>query len=71
MNVKDAAIRAVRTFFQTAIGAFLATGVLANGTVDLEGLQVAAVAAGIAGVSAVLTFLQNLLEDNTNVNIPK
>ena len=69
MNWKDAVIRAVRTFAQTAIGAFLATGALSSG--DWTVIQAAGVSAGIAGLTALLSFVQNLLEDNTAVKTIK
>ena len=70
MNFKDAVVRAARTFLQTAIGAFVASGVL-TGPLDLDALESAGVAAAIAGLSALLSFVQNLLEDNTPVKTIK
>jgi len=71
MNIRDAAIRAVRTFVQAAIGTVLASGVVSgivdSSTVDVSALQRVGVAAVAAGVIAVLSFIQNVIEDNTSV----
>lgn len=65
--MRRALIRAARTFFQSAIGTFLALGVLQGvvdaGAIDLDALARAAVSAGAAGVISVLSFIQNALED--------
>lgn len=67
--MKDAAIRAARTFFQSLIGAFLATsflnGVVDSSTVDGDSLQRAGLSALAAAVIATLSFIQNALEDTT------
>ena len=68
--MSDAVKRAVRTFFQAFIGAFLATGFLSGvadvGSIDWSAATTAAVSAVAAGVIAVLSFVQNALEDNTS-----
>jgi hypothetical protein len=71
--MSDALIRAGRTFLQTFIGVYLA-GVLAStdpntfeALADL-GLIEAATAAGIV---AVISFVQNLLEDSASVDYNK
>ena len=64
--MRDAVIRAVRTFAQTAIGVYLAGLVSPDsfeGLADL-GLVEAAVSAGIV---AVVSFVQNLLEASSSV----
>lgn len=62
-RLKDALIRAGRTFLQTALGVYLA-GIIASQT---DGLSVFAdltllEAAAAAGLVAVLSFVQNYLE---------
>lgn len=82
--MRNASIRALRTFLQAFVGTFavLAIPVLTNLitsagdaegyiAIDLTPLGNAAIAGVIAGVIALITFLQNLLEDNTSVNVPK
>lgn len=67
--MKDASIRALRTFVQSLIGAFLATSVLSgiasSSTIDGDALQRAGVSAIAAAVIALLSFIQNALEDAT------
>jgi hypothetical protein len=69
-NLKNAYIRAARTFVQTFIGVFLA-GLLAQGGVavlgDLADLTLLNQAAA-ASVVAVLSLVQNLLEGGTSVH---
>ena len=62
--MKDALIRAARTFFQTAIGVYLAG--LVGGPVlgDLANVDLLS-AAGAAGIVAVLSFAQNWLEETS------
>lgn len=71
--MKDAGIRALRTFVQAIIGAFLATSVLtsmaSNSTIDADALQRAGISALAAGVIALLSFVQNALEDATGKDI--
>jgi hypothetical protein len=71
--VKDAAIRALRTFLQSLIGAFLATSVLqgiaSDSTIDADALTRAGISALAAGVIALLSFVQNALEDATGAHI--
>jgi len=67
--MSDAVKRGVRTFFQAFIGTLIASGVLTgvtdSGTVDLSAFETAGVSAAAAGVVAVLSWIQNALEDNT------
>ena len=67
--IKNAAIRALRTFFQAFVGVILATW--AGGSlvtlVDISLLDKAAA----AGVIAVLSFLMNLLEGATGEPLPR
>lgn len=67
----DALRRAIRTFFQSFIGAIISSGILSsmaeNGVVDWSVLKKTAISAAIAGVVASFTFFQNFLEDNTRV----
>lgn len=65
--MRDAAIRGVRTFLQAFLGVFVALST--SGAVgieaapDLEVLKRAAVAAGWAGLIALIAFVQNALEE--------
>jgi hypothetical protein len=70
MNLPDAARRAIRTFLQAFIGVILAQiGAIAISAqkgeyvLDIEWLKRIGVSAFAAGVIAVLSFLQNYLED--------
>lgn len=69
LAIKNAAIRAVRTFAQAFVGIILATW--AGGSlvtlVDVTLLDKAAA----AGVIAVLALLMNMLESATNDPIPR
>lgn len=74
--MKDAGIRALRTFVQALIGAFLATSVLnsmaSSSTIDADALKRAGISAVAAGVIATLSFIQNWLEEVTGKTvIPK
>ena len=82
--MKAAAIRAIRTFLQAFIGTFavLAVPFLTNMItaagdaegylrIDVTALGNAAIAGVIAGVIALISFLQNALEDNTSISVPK
>lgn len=77
MRVKDAAVRAVRTAIQgaaAALGVFYAT-VQADGVVDLVEIkakgQPLAYGLFLAVVAGVISFAQNVAEDNTDVDVPK
>ena len=67
--MKDAGVRALRTFVQAVIGAFIATSVLtdiaSSSTIDADALQRAGISAIAAGVIALLSFAQNALESYT------
>ena len=67
---KDPAIRAVRTFVQAFVGAIVASGilnVLATGDIEASAIQQVLIAAGFAGLSAVVSLLQNALEDSGTI----
>jgi hypothetical protein len=67
--MKDALIRAVRTFIQAFLGVFLglvaasSTGV--SDVPDVSELRAAAMAAGFAALIAMLAWIQNALEAST------
>jgi predicted membrane channel-forming protein YqfA (hemolysin III family) len=65
--MRDATIRASRTFFQSLIGAFLATTILntmvSTSTLDVDALQRAGISAFAAALISLLSFIQNALED--------
>lgn len=71
--MKDAAIRALRTFLQALIGAFIATSALqsiaSDATIDGDALTRAGISSLAAGVIALLSFVQNALEDATGAHI--
>lgn len=71
--MRDAAIRAARTFAQAFVGVIVTSGVLQaavdSGTVDISVWQTVGISALFAGVSAVLSFVQNLLEDKNEIVI--
>lgn len=66
---RDPGVRALRTFLQALIGAFLATSVLqgiaSDATIDGDALTRAGVSALAAGFIALLSFIQNALEEST------
>ena len=70
MHMSDALRRAARTFIQSFIGVFLSLLVTPNvlpGVVPgTDALKSAALAGVWSGVVAVLSWLQNALEDNTS-----
>lgn len=67
----DPVRRAVRTFAQAFLGSLLTSGVLSaastDGVVDWSALKKAGIAAIAGAVVAFLTFVQNVLEDNTSM----
>lgn len=69
--MSDPIRRALRGFIQTFIGSFVGSGVLSgfeqDGVVDWAIAKKAAISAGVAGLVAVFAFVQNWLEDNTQV----
>ena len=71
--MRDASIRALRTFIQAVIGAFIATSVLtdvaSSSTIDATALQRAGISALAAGIIALLSFVQNSLESYTGKDI--
>lgn len=72
MNLKDAAIRGVRTFAQALAGLLLSVPVF-NTLLEVEVAvrQQFGVALANAALIAIISFLQNVGEDNTAVNVPK
>jgi len=67
LPMKNALIRAVRTFFQTAIGVYLAGLVAAPALPDLADIGLLSSAAA-AGFVAVLSFAQNWLEETADLS---
>lgn len=68
--LKSAAVRAIRTFIQAFLGVFLAgiAGATTLGALTQRNLlEVAAV----AGIVAVLSLAQNVLEQTTKAPIPR
>lgn len=64
-QIKDPTIRAVRTYFQVFIGLLIVNWAAVETAESLEtGLSVVGTAA-VTAVPAVLSFIQNLLEDST------
>lgn len=63
--------RAIRGWFQTFLGSIITSGVLstfeAEGVVDWAVLKKALISAAVAGVVAVVTLIQNVLEDHTTM----
>ena len=61
--MKQAAIRALRTFIQAFVATYLAAGLTTyDDVLNVTTLELSAV----AGIAAVLSFLQNWLEQATN-----
>lgn len=62
-RIQQAAYSAMRVFFYAAIGSFLATvaPIGSDAVPDVRTLQDALVAAGYAGLIALLSFVWNLL----------
>jgi len=73
--MRDALIRGLRTFLQAFLGVFLAistSGMIGPDSLpDLDVLKRAAIAAAWAGVVALVSFVQNALEDVTGRAIVK
>jgi hypothetical protein len=75
--MSDPIRRALRTFIQSFVGALLASNVLSavaeQGVVDWSALKKAATAAAFAAIVAVLTYVQNAVEDKagTALLVPK
>lgn len=67
--MRDAVIRGLRTFLQAFLGVFLAistSGMVGPDSLpDIDVLKRAAIAAGWAGIVALISFVQNALEDVT------
>lgn len=63
----DALNRTIRTFFQAFLGVFIASNLLSaateTGVVDWSAVKKVALSALAAGVIAVVTYIQNTLED--------
>jgi hypothetical protein len=67
-SMKNAAIRGIRTYLQVFVGLLLAGW---TDFADSEQFLDLATSAAVAAVPALLAFIQNALEDNTTVNVPK
>lgn len=67
--MRDALIRGLRTFLQAFLGVFLAistSGMVGPDSLpDIDVLKRAAIAAGWAGIVALISFAQNALENAT------
>ncbi len=63
----DAALRALRTFVQAFLAVLLSSGILSlmntEGVVDWAGVKKVGISALAAGITAVISYLQNFLED--------
>lgn len=69
--MKSAAIRALRTAAQTLAGALVGLPTVQN-VLDIQEIgNPLAVALYVAVLAGVVSFLQNVAEDNTSLNIPK
>lgn len=70
-SMSDPVRRTLRTFLQAFLGAIITSGVLSafgtNGVIDVSILQKAGVSALGAGLTAMVTFIQNILEDNDSI----
>ena len=66
--MKRALIRAIRTYLQTLVGLLVVGWVDITKVADVLNLGRSA---AVAAVPAVLSLIQNALEDNTPVQIPK
>lgn len=73
--MRDPLVRGVRTFLQAFLGVFLAistSGMIGPDSLpDLDVLKRAAIAAAWAGVVALISFVQNALENATGRAIVK
>lgn len=72
--MKDAFVRAARTFLQTVIGVVLASGLadaFTTDVIDWTAVKKVGIAALVAGVTAVLSFVQNALETSSGVTYNK
>ena len=73
--MRDALVRGLRTFLQAFLGVFLAistSGMVGPDSLpDIDVLKRAAIAAGWAGVVALVSFTQNALEDLTGKAVVK
>lgn len=72
MRLRDAVVRGLRTFLQAFLGVFIAistSGAMGIDTIpDVDVLKRAAWAAAWAGVVALVSFVQNALEEMTGHN---
>jgi len=63
--------RTARTFVQALLGSLVTSGVLSSaatsGVVDWSGLKKTGIAALSAGIVALITFVQNALEDSGTI----
>lgn len=72
MDIKAAAIRGVRTFCQSLAGLLLSVPVFATLLdVSVAVRQQLGVALANAALIGVISFLQNVAEDNTDIDVPK
>lgn len=69
--MSDAVRRAIRTFIQAFLGVLVTSGIFSaaaeDGVVDWSGLKKVGISAAAAAVVAVVTYIQNALEDSGTV----
>lgn len=69
----DSFRRAVRTFFQAFVGVLLSSGILSamseTAIVDWSALKKVGISALVAGVVALITWVQNFLEDKAVIPV--
>jgi hypothetical protein len=66
MNIKDAALRAVRTALQAFVGAAVLTNISQVADIKSEATRFA-YAAAAGAFAGIVSFAQNLAEDNTSI----
>lgn len=68
--MSDALRKGIRAFFQTFLGVVIGSGVLSafdtTGVVDWAAIKKVLVSAAFAGITSVVVFGHNWLEDNTS-----
>jgi hypothetical protein len=68
--MRDVLVRAGRTAAQAFLGAIVTSGILltaASGEISASAFQAVGISALFAAAAAIVSFLQNLLEEKTDV----